>query len=63
MKQLKYELVSDDELNNICGKSASAGLVAVFGVVGSICIIIYKLYGAKKANITLPGGFKFEFNN
>lgn len=65
IQDLKYEQISDEEAKDIYGTGIALGfgLVATFGIVAAICVVIYKLFGAKKAEISLPGGFKFEFDN
>jgi len=62
-EEINYEIINDNELKTQYGKGAAlgVGLVTAFGVIAIVSVIIYKIYGAKTADISLPGGFKFKF--
>ena len=37
------------------------GIITAFAIVAIVTIVVYKLYGSKSGDVTLPGGFKFKF--
>ena len=61
--QKKIDIENVEKQKECYGKGASlgVGLVTAFGVIAIVSVIIYKIYGAKTADISLPGGFKFKF--
>lgn len=63
LNELDYEIIDVEKQKECYGKGASlgVGLVTAFGVIAIVGVIIYKIYGAKTADISLPGGFKFKF--
>lgn len=63
LSQLEFKEISLKEQEKIYGKGAELGmgLITAFGVIAIVTIIIYKIYGSKSADISLPGGFKFKF--
>ena len=63
LEELVYTKIPKNRQKIKYGKGAELGmgLVAAFGVVAIITIIIYKLYASASGDITLPGGFKFKF--
>ena len=62
-EELNYQVIDVNNQKMCYGKGASlgVGLVTAFGVIAIVSVIIYKIYGAKTADISLPGGFKFKF--
>lgn len=65
LEKINYIVISDEEAKHIYGNGVALGfgLVATFGIVATLTVLLYKIFGSKKAEITLPGGFKFEFDN
>lgn len=65
LNELNYEIVSESRLNTYYGKGADStmGIVTAFAIIAVITIVIYKIYGSKSGDITLPGGFKFKFTS
>ena len=63
LNEIDYHEISIENLIECYGKGAAlgVGLVTAFGVIAIVSVIIYKIYGAKTADISLPGGFKFKF--
>ena len=62
LNQLEYQKVNLKKQYVSYGKGdMSMGLVTAFAVVAVVTIVIYKIYGSKTGDITLPGGFKFKF--
>lgn len=62
LEQLHYEKIGKRKQMISYGKGdMSMGLVTAFAVVAVITIVIYKIYGSKTGDVTLPGGFKFKF--
>ena len=62
LNQLEYQKVNLKRQYVSYGKGdMSMGLVTAFAVVAVVTIVIYKIYGSKTGDITLPGGFKFKF--
>lgn len=63
LNELNYKKVPIVQQKIEYGKGADStmGLVTAFAVVAIITIVIYKIYGSKTGDITLPGGFKFKF--
>ena len=62
LEQLEYQKVNLKKQYVSYGKGdMSMGLVTAFAVVAVVTIVIYKIYGSKTGDITLPGGFKFKF--
>ena len=64
-KMEQYQIITNDEASQIYGTGLALGfgLVATFGIVATISVLLYKIFRSREANITLPGGFKFEFEN
>lgn len=64
LNEIKYQII--DEKNQLqrygLGAELGMGLIAAFGVIAIITVVIYKVYGSKSGDITLPGGFKFKFS-
>ena len=63
LKELKYEKISEERLNNTYGTGGDLGMgiITAFAIVAIVTVVIYKLYGSKSGDVTLPGGFKFKF--
>ena len=62
LEQLEYQKVNLKKQYVSYGKGdMSMGLVTAFAVVAVVTIVIYKIYGSKTGDITLPGGLKFKF--
>ncbi len=63
LDEINYKYVSIEEQMISYGKGADLGMgiITAFAVVAIITIVVYKLYGSKTGDITLPGGFKFKF--
>lgn len=64
LDDIKYQIISEKTQKKCYGKGAELGmgLIAAFGVIAIITVVIYKVYGSKSGDITLPGGFKFKFS-
>lgn len=64
LDNIKYEIINEDVQKKCYGLGAELGmgLIAAFGVIAIITVVIYKVYGSKSGDITLPGGFKFKFS-
>ena len=64
LNNIKYEIINEDVQKRCYGLGAELGmgLIAAFGVIAIITVVIYKVYGSKSGDITLPGGFKFKFS-
>lgn len=64
LNNIKYEIINEDVQKKCYGRGAELGmgLIAAFGVIAIITVVIYKVYGSKSGDITLPGGFKFKFS-
>ncbi len=64
LNNIKYEIINEDVQKKCYGLGAELGmgLIAAFGVIAIITVVIYKVYGSKSGDITLPGGFKFKFS-
>ena len=64
LNEIKYQII--DKKNQLehygLGAELGMGLIAAFGVIAIITVVIYKVYGSKSGDITLPGGFKFKFS-
>lgn len=57
-----YQILSDEELERTYGNGAiTLTFVTCFAIIAIVTVLIYKIYGAKTGDITLPGGFKFKF--
>ena len=62
LKELNYIKVSKNNQKRCFGKGAAGmGIVTAFAVVAIVTIVIYKIYGSKTGDLSLPGGFKFKF--
>lgn len=63
INELVYKKVPISQQKIQYGKGADStmGLVTAFAIVAIVTIVIYKIYGSKTGDITLPGGFKFKF--
>jgi len=58
----EYQILNEEEKLKTYGTGAiSVSLVTCFAIVAIVTVVIYKMYGAKTGDITLPGGFKFKF--
>lgn len=65
LNEINYEIVPESRLIKYYGKGADStmGLVTAFAIIAIITIVLYKIYGSKTGDITLPGGFKFKFTS
>lgn len=63
LEQINYQKISLKQLKRCYGKGAELGMgiITAFAIVAIITVVVYKLYGSKSGDITLPGGFKFKF--
>lgn len=63
LEQIKeYTIIEDEELETTYGNGAvTLTFVTCFAIVAIVTVLIYKIYGSKSGDITLPGGFKFKF--
>ena len=62
LNELSYKKVSIKDCKVTYGTGdASMGIVTAFAVIAIITIVIYKIYGSKTGDLTLPGGFKLKF--
>lgn len=64
LNEIKYQIIDKrSQLEHYgLGAELGMGLIAAFGVIAIITVVIYKVYGSKSGDITLPGGFKFKFS-
>ena len=60
---MKYELMTDEEMNELAG-GAAISLTAVMAVLAAavIAVVVYKLFVSKKGTAQVPGGWKFTWN-
>lgn len=63
LEELSYKKISKEEQKLKYGKGAELGMgiVTAFAIIAIITVVVYKIYGSKTGDITLPGGFKFKF--
>lgn len=63
LNEINYQELSQEEQQISYGKGAELGMgiVTAFAIIAIITIVVYKIYGSKTGDITLPGGFKFKF--
>jgi hypothetical protein len=63
LDELIYTKITEEKLNNIYGSGGELGmgLVTAFAIIAIVTVVIYKIYGSKSGDVTLPGGFKFKF--
>lgn len=63
IENLNYRKLTNEECSNLYGKGAELGMgiITAFVVVTIVTVVAYKIFGSKKGDITLPGGFKFKF--
>lgn len=63
LNELSYTTIPIDKQKISYGKGAELGMgiVTAFAIIAVITVVIYKIYGSKTGDITLPGGFKFKF--
>ena len=63
LEELSYKKLSKEEQKHKYGKGAELGMgiVTAFAIIAIITVVVYKIYGSKTGDITLPGGFKFKF--
>ena len=63
LEELKYESIPMKKQKVKYGKGAELGMgiVTAFAIIAIITVVVYKIYGSKSGDITLPGGFKFKF--
>ncbi|MDY2889642.1 MAG: hypothetical protein SOU19_08810 [Candidatus Caccosoma sp.] len=64
LNEIEYQIIDKKKQLESYGLGAELGmgLIAAFGVIAIITVVIYKVYGSKSGDITLPGGFKFKFS-
>ena len=63
LEEINYSEISLRQQQRCYGKGAELGMgiITAFAIVAIITVVVYKLYGSKSGDITLPGGFKFKF--
>jgi len=61
MNEELKSLTPIEEKNVIGGEAITIGLVCAVMCVSILCIVVWKLFVSNKGEITLPGGFKFEW--
>ena len=64
LNEIEYQIIDKKKQLESYGLGAELGmgLIAAFGVIAIITVVIYKVYGSTSGDITLPGGFKFKFS-
>ena len=60
IEQLSYVEMEDYEMQKIKGGFLGLDAVTAFVILSMVCVLIYKIFGCKVADITLPGGFKIK---
>ena len=63
LNEINYRKLNEDEKEIVYGKGADLGMsiITAFGIVAIITVIVYKIFGSKTGDVTLPGGFKIRF--
>ncbi len=58
------KILSDSEMNNIHGGELVT-LTAVMAVLATaiIAVVVYRLFRSKSGSTTIPGGFKFTWDD
>ena len=55
------ELTEKEEKSISGGAVIAIGTVAAVLAIGILAIVVWKIYTSSKGEVTLPGGFKFEW--
>ncbi len=63
LDKLKYEELSLCETKEIKGGFLGLDVVTAFVILSMVSVLIYKIFGCKVADISLPGGFKFKLQD
>lgn len=63
LEKLKYHELTTDQSKAIRGGFLGLDVVTAFVILSMVSVLIYKIFGCKMADITLPGGFKFKLQD
>jgi len=60
---MRYQILNNDELTSIKPGEAIT-LTAVMAIVAAalMAVVIYRLFRSTKGNVTIPGGWKFDWD-
>lgn len=54
-------LTKDESLRVKGGAAVAIGTVAAVLAIAILAVVVWKMYTSSKGEVTLPGGFKFEW--
>ena len=63
LEKLKYHELTTKQSKAIRGGFLGLDVVTAFVILSMVSILIYKIFGCKMADITLPVGFKFKLQD
>ncbi len=61
---MNYRSLSDEEMQNIKGGEAiTIGVVMAVLATAIVAVVVYRLFMSNSGTTTLPGGFKFTWDD
>ncbi len=63
LSKLHYQEMTTEQSKEIRGGFLGLDVVTAFVILSMVSVLIYKIFGCKMADITLPGGFKFKLQD
>ena len=60
---MNYELLTKNEMSDIfVGEAITVTAVMAIICVAVMAVVVYRLFRSSKGNVTVPGGWKFQWN-